>query len=422
MKNLTQLFLLSLLLITAACKKTEQQKIAQPGQVKFGMVNTTKVGSATEKVLSPIPEAIPAFVLLSITDAQGQAMETDKKIALYAFGGSFVSESLSLKPGNYKLSKFLVLDATNKIIYASPLSGSAQAQYVNNPLPLGFSITENGSTLVTPQVVKVETNTPPESFGYVSFGFEVVTTAKPKLKEIWQDGPYANYKTYYSYSGDLPVKETLYYYYNNIWNLLDSTVFHYNNSGKLSEGISYKVFNPAPPITTSYEYSSNGLLKKMWYTGDLNSNSYEWEFYYDLNNKPVYAEQRIKSSNAYHLQYRWEYTSNSQDDITSISYYTISNIGKTLKFKFDYTYDQALNLSFTRPDRYAPTGQKHNIISQQTTGYNLSNGGLVTSYSCMFTRSYQYNASGLPITGKISNPDSCFEENFDGTKFTYIYQ
>ncbi len=173
MKNLTQLFLLPLLLITAACKKTEQQKVTQPGHVKFGMVNATKVGSANGKPVT-LGEVVPAFVLLSITDAQGKAIETDKKIALYAFGGSFVSESLSLKPGNYKLGKFLVLDAANKIIYASPLSGSPQAQYVNNPLPLGFSITENGSTLVTPQVLKVEADTPPESFGYVSFGFEVI--------------------------------------------------------------------------------------------------------------------------------------------------------------------------------------------------------------------------------------------------------
>jgi len=119
-----------------------------------------------------------AAVIISLTDDQGNVVEDKMKLPLYAFGDSYISENLSLNSGNYKLTEFLVLNADDKVIYVAPLEGSAQAQYVSNPLPIRFTITENESTQIIPQVLAVTTKDNPEDFGYASFGFDVIDNDK----------------------------------------------------------------------------------------------------------------------------------------------------------------------------------------------------------------------------------------------------
>jgi hypothetical protein len=120
--------------------------------------------------------ATPAAVLLTLTDNEGSVIEQNKKLPLYAFGSSFTSEGFQLTVGNYVLTQFVVLDAADEIIYVAPLEGSDKAQFVSDPLPINFSVSENGSTTITPQVLAVNEIDTPENFGYVSFGFEVVQT------------------------------------------------------------------------------------------------------------------------------------------------------------------------------------------------------------------------------------------------------
>jgi hypothetical protein len=116
--------------------------------------------------------ATPAFVLLSVKDSEGKAQE-NIKLPLYSLGQSYLSENLELEIGAYQLSQFVVLDATNKIIYATPLEGSDLAKYVSDPLPMEFSVDTDG-TQVIPQVLAVLEDDKPESFGLASFGFEIV--------------------------------------------------------------------------------------------------------------------------------------------------------------------------------------------------------------------------------------------------------
>lgn len=133
----------------------------------------------------------PAFVLLSIVDSKANLIEENKKLPLYRFGSGYVSESLQLVKGHYKLTKFMVLDAANNVIYATPVEGSPNAGLVNDPLPIDFIITENGSTLVTPQVLEVTEENTPENFGYVNFGFDVVVVpADIKVSFLMPTLPY----------------------------------------------------------------------------------------------------------------------------------------------------------------------------------------------------------------------------------------
>jgi len=118
--------------------------------------------------------ATPAFVLFSIKAGNGEAQE-NIKLTLFSLGQSYISENLELQKGNYQLTQFVVFDAAEKIIYATPLEGSVLAKYVTDPLPFEFTIT-NEVTQVAPQVLAVEPTDNPELFGYVSFGFDIIRT------------------------------------------------------------------------------------------------------------------------------------------------------------------------------------------------------------------------------------------------------
>lgn len=120
-------------------------------------------------------ELTPAFILLSIEDTNGKEIEKDKKLALQAFGQSYVTQDVELAPGNYRLTKFLVLDTTNIVIYASPLEDADLAYYVDDPLPINFSINQNSKAQLSPQVLNVGNDDKPENFGYIGFEFDIVT-------------------------------------------------------------------------------------------------------------------------------------------------------------------------------------------------------------------------------------------------------
>src|SRR5687768_16821652 len=139
---------------------------------------------------------VPAFILLSIEDGNGREVEANRKLELQPFGQHYITEAVSLAPGNYRLIKFLVLNSINTVIYAAPLEGASLAYHINDPLPLNFAVAQNKSTHVVPQVLTVKNDDTPENFGYTSFDFEVVNrdslvligaNVKMKVGEILYD-------------------------------------------------------------------------------------------------------------------------------------------------------------------------------------------------------------------------------------------
>jgi hypothetical protein len=95
----------------------------------------------------------PAIILLSVQDRQGKRQE-NIKLVLYNFGKGYVSENLELQTGCYQLIQFAVMDAAHKVMYATPTEGSDLAEYVTDPLPMAFVVTNEG-TQVIPQVLIV---------------------------------------------------------------------------------------------------------------------------------------------------------------------------------------------------------------------------------------------------------------------------
>jgi hypothetical protein len=123
---------------------------------------------------------LPAFVLLSIETSTGTAVETDKKIDLIAFGNSYVSQNIELTIGNFKLTKFIILNSDNKAIFATPVAGSSLASLVSKPLPIEFSISADGTTQVIPEVLTITQDNTTSMFGYVEFGFNIIAKSNPK--------------------------------------------------------------------------------------------------------------------------------------------------------------------------------------------------------------------------------------------------
>ena len=114
-------------------------------------------------------------LLVTITDLTGNPVLTDKMIPLYSFGTEYVSESVEIKTGEYKLIKFMVINTSGEVIYAAPLAGSPLAYLCSITLPMSFTITGGQITKIVPQVLSTG-NQPPEKFGYASFGMQIISS------------------------------------------------------------------------------------------------------------------------------------------------------------------------------------------------------------------------------------------------------
>jgi hypothetical protein len=112
-------------------------------------------------------------LLVSVEDLDGNEVLNDKLIPIYRFGAGFVSDNIKLSTGDFKLTRFMVINPAGTVIYAAPIIDAPLAYLVNNPLPLGFKISANNLTSIKPEVLKVENYTP-DQFGYVNFGMQVI--------------------------------------------------------------------------------------------------------------------------------------------------------------------------------------------------------------------------------------------------------
>jgi len=138
-----------------------------------------------------------AAALVTICDASGRIVLEKEPVNFYQFGASFITESLTLEVGTYQLTEFFLIDTSGDILWAAPLEGSELAHLVDRPLPLSFTIQEQKTTTVTPQVVWIGNYTP-EQFGYVSFAIDFVGTF---CLEVFYD----------SYCGMIYPDDTMYY-------------------------------------------------------------------------------------------------------------------------------------------------------------------------------------------------------------------
>jgi len=176
-------FLLSaVLLITSlliiSCNKSEEvttPTTVNKQDVTFSFANKSFQGAKGMQKAIATSKTDAKYVVVTIEDASGTQVYGAKKLALYDFNGSFVSEPISLDvaAGAYKLTQFMVLDVNDVVIYVTPVQGSTLAGLVITPLPISFTVTKDQVTKVVPEVVDASCCSSTE-FGYASFDFNII--------------------------------------------------------------------------------------------------------------------------------------------------------------------------------------------------------------------------------------------------------
>jgi hypothetical protein len=173
MKTLTRFFFIPALivacLIISSCKKVNINN--GTGSAEFslnmpGAVNQLKSASIDSSLVS-------YQLLISAVDGNGNSVLSDKLVPLYAFGTGFVSDKVQIPAGEFKLTKFMIVNPTGVVVYASPLAGSPLGYLTTKPLPLKFNIYPDKVTTIAPEVISVAGQAPSQ-FGYATFGIQII--------------------------------------------------------------------------------------------------------------------------------------------------------------------------------------------------------------------------------------------------------
>jgi len=174
MKNLNYFFPFGLILVAVVSLISCEKKDIGTGLGTAEFSIDVQDGLGQTKSDSPSDTAKASFqLMISVEDMAGNALFTDKMIPIYAFGTSFVSENIEMKPGEFKLTKFLVINPSGIVVFAAPRAGSPLAYLVNRPLPVNFNIVPGQVTRILPEVLPVDNQTP-DKFGYATFGVQII--------------------------------------------------------------------------------------------------------------------------------------------------------------------------------------------------------------------------------------------------------
>lgn len=124
------------------------------------------------------------YALVSIEDKNGQTVVNNKKITVDQIQASYKTDKIELAKGEFKLTRFVIVKASDTAVFAAPKANTPKAAMVANPLAITLNISKVGMNDASVQVVKIESTDAPVSFGYTStdFGFEPFFEVKVKLK------------------------------------------------------------------------------------------------------------------------------------------------------------------------------------------------------------------------------------------------
>lgn len=146
MKNIFHILLLALFVISCSSDIDEPIIIDEPTIVLEGKqvfrIDLKELTAKSQSVENQ-KKLDPESVLLSINDANGNAILTREKFALIQDGDSYVTPEITLESGTYTITEFIVTDANDVVISIAPKADSALAQFTSKPLPLEFEVTSN---------------------------------------------------------------------------------------------------------------------------------------------------------------------------------------------------------------------------------------------------------------------------------------
>jgi hypothetical protein len=170
-KILLWLVLIPLSLLVQTCSNDDAER-ATPGNIQFAF----QVDGAAESGRTAEELVIPpgSNALISVKKHNGQIVYTRKPVEILAFGKGYITSPLAMAWGGYYVTDFLIADADNNIIFATPLAGSPLASLIDHPVPFYFAIQADRVTHTGVQTISTDFHMP-QAFGYATFGAEVVT-------------------------------------------------------------------------------------------------------------------------------------------------------------------------------------------------------------------------------------------------------
>ncbi|MFC2115028.1 DNRLRE domain-containing protein [Bacteroidota bacterium] len=171
-KSLSILALILLVFGLNSCEKINHETQATGSFELFLSLDEQGV-SGLKSVVPDSLEISPYHALLTVIGPDSMPVLENELLPLYKFGDGFFSKRIELKVGRYRLMEFLIVNPEGEVIFAAPLEGSPKAYLVKDPLPIGFRISPEETTRLSPEVLPVQ-GEPPSKFGYSSFGFNVV--------------------------------------------------------------------------------------------------------------------------------------------------------------------------------------------------------------------------------------------------------
>ena len=187
MKNLALIFSILLMAATIACQQNDEPVIEETGEVTFGYNVTETDFGGRKGDWGRTENAIPTKILVTILNAvNGDTLYNRTSLDINPLSG-FVSQPIALLVGDYELVEFLVQDDAGNDLYATPVENSVLAYLVEDPLPIDFSVTKDGTEQITPDVISTE-DVSAADFGYSDFNFNIVETFDFLISVFYFDG------------------------------------------------------------------------------------------------------------------------------------------------------------------------------------------------------------------------------------------
>ncbi|MFA9371499.1 MAG: formylglycine-generating enzyme family protein [Labilibaculum antarcticum] len=137
--------------------------------VNFSETNVKAIGMSSLKT----SEVVIKSVVISMAKMDGTVVYDKESISLLNMNGYYIASPISLNVGEYALTEFLVMDDSNNVVYAAPLTGSEKAYLVESPLSIDFEVKKDEVLKLVPEVINIGNSTPSD-FGYSTISFNVV--------------------------------------------------------------------------------------------------------------------------------------------------------------------------------------------------------------------------------------------------------
>jgi hypothetical protein len=162
-----------LLLVVCVCVRcsSEDEQVAKKDTIPFSFTLSSEMVNDGGRVAG-LNDVVAA--LITLTNTTGDQIILDKKeVKIYQYGGAYVTESVPLKPARYNVTEFMLIDADQNVIYATPVKGSLLAKDVTKPLPINFVVSKDAVKDIEMQVVSAD-GVAPGNFGYAAFGIKLM--------------------------------------------------------------------------------------------------------------------------------------------------------------------------------------------------------------------------------------------------------